>query len=41
VWKETGRGKSRFTLRDFLADERCTQSVLDFLATADVGKRPG
>jgi len=33
VWKEVGRGKSRF-----LADERCSQAVLDFLSTRDVGR---
>jgi hypothetical protein len=38
VWKETGRGKSRFKIRDLLADDRCSQPVLDFLATTDVGK---
>jgi hypothetical protein len=36
--KETGRGESRFTIRDLLADERCSQSVLDFLSTTDVGR---
>jgi len=38
VRKETGRGKSRFTIRDLLADTRCSLSVLDFLSTTDVGR---
>ena len=37
--KETGRGKSQFTIRDLLADGRCSQAVLDFLSTTDVGRR--
>jgi len=31
VLKETKRWKSRWTVRDLLADERCGQAVLDFL----------
>ena len=38
VLKETGRGKSRFTIRDLLADGRCSQSVLAFLSTTDTGR---
>jgi len=41
VRKETGRGKIRFTVRDLLADERCTRAVLDFLRTTKVGSRVG
>jgi len=37
--KETGRGKSQFTIRDLLADGRCSQAVLDFLSTTDVGRQ--
>jgi hypothetical protein len=37
--RETGRGKSRWKVRDLLADERCSRAVLDFLATTDVGRR--
>jgi len=33
VLKETKRWKSRWTVRELLADERCGQSVLDFLST--------
>jgi len=36
--KKTGRWKSRWTVRDLLADERCVQAVLDFLSTTDVGR---
>ena len=39
MWKETGRGKSRFKVRDLFADERCSQAILGFLATTDVGRR--
>jgi ribonuclease HI len=39
VRKETGRWKSRWKVRDLLADERCSRAVLDFLATTDVGMR--
>jgi hypothetical protein len=35
----TGREKDRFKIRDLLADARCSQSVLDFLSTTDVGRR--
>jgi hypothetical protein len=30
--------KSRWKVRDLLADERCSRAVLDFLATTDVGR---
>jgi len=38
VWKEMGKGKSRFMIRDLLADRRCSQAVVDFLSTTDVGR---
>lgn len=38
VLKDTGRGRSRWTIRDLLADGRCSQTVLDFLSTTDVGR---
>jgi len=41
VRKATGRGKDRFTVRDLLADQRCTRAVLDFLRTTKVGSRVG
>ena len=37
--KETGRWKSRWKIRDRLADERYGRAVLDFLSTTDVGGR--
>jgi len=39
VKKETGRWKDRWKVRDLLGDGRCSQAVLDFLATTDVGRR--
>ena len=36
VLKETKKWKSRWTVRDLLADERCGQAVLDFLSSTDV-----
>jgi len=38
VRKKTGRWKSRWKVRDLLADERCSSAVLDFLSTTDVGR---
>jgi len=38
VWKEVGRGESQFKTRDHLADRRCSQAVLEFLSTTDVGR---
>jgi len=38
VLKETKRWKSRWTVRDLLADGRCGRAVLDFLSTTDVGR---
>ena len=38
VLKETKRWKSRWTVRDLLADERCGGAVLDFLSSTDVGR---
>jgi len=36
--KETGKRKSRWKIRDLLADGRCGQAVLDFLTSTDVGR---
>jgi hypothetical protein len=41
VRKFTGRGKSRFRLRDRFADERCARPILDFLRSTKVGRRTG
>jgi len=38
VQKVTGRWRSRWKIRDLLADRRCSQAVLDFLTSTDVGK---
>ena len=37
--EESGREKSRFKIRDLPADRMCSQVVLDFLSTTDVGRR--
>jgi len=37
VLKGTKRWKSRWTVRDLLADRRCGRAVLDFLSSTDVG----
>jgi len=34
-----GRWKDRWKIRELLADERCSQAVLDFLSSTDVGRR--
>jgi len=38
VLKETKRWKSRWTVRDLLADRRCGWAVLDFVSSTDVGR---
>jgi len=38
VQKETGRWKSRWKIRDLLADGRCGQAARDFLTSMDVGR---
>jgi len=38
VQKETGRWKSRWTVRELLVDGRCGQAVLEFLSSTDVGR---
>jgi len=38
IRKETGRGKSRLAIRDLRAVGRCSQAVLNFLPTTDVGR---
>ena len=39
VKKETGRWKSRLKIRDLFADPRCSQAILYFLASTQVGRR--
>ena len=36
--EKSGRGKSRLKIWDLIADVRCSQAVLDFLSTTDVGR---
>jgi len=36
---ETGRGKNRVKIRDLFTGERCSQPILDFLASAGMGRR--
>ena len=38
MFKETKRWKSRWKVRDLLADGRCSQAVLDTLCSTDVGR---
>ena len=38
VQKETGKWKSRWKVRDLLANERCSRTVLGFLSATTVGK---
>ena len=38
VQEETGRWKSRWKIRDLLADGRCSRAVLGFLSSIDVGR---
>jgi len=38
VLGESWRRKHRFAIRDLLADKRCSQAVLDFLSTTEVGR---
>lgn len=38
VRRETRRGKVRFKVRDLFADGRCSQAILDFLSTMNLGR---
>ena len=38
VWKETEKRKWRWKAHKLFADARCSQAVLDFLASTEVGK---
>ena len=35
------RGRDRTSIAELLADERCSQAVLEFLATTEVGRTSG
>jgi len=39
--EETGRGKDRFKISELFADESYSKAILDFLATAEVGRAAG
>jgi len=39
VRKGAGRWKSRWRIRDLMADARCSRAVSDFLTSTDVGRR--
>jgi len=38
VYKETGRGREWWKAHELFAEEGCSQAVLDFLSSTDVGK---
>jgi hypothetical protein len=38
VYKETGRGRERWKAHELFAESKCSQSVLDFLSSTDIGK---
>jgi hypothetical protein len=38
VYKETGRGRWRWKAHELFAESECSQAVLDFLSSTDVGK---
>src|ERR1700712_1722178 len=39
MFSREARWKSRWKIRDLFADPRCSQAILDFLATTQVGRR--
>jgi len=41
VREETSRGKDRFKISEFFANEGCSKVILDFLATTEVGQTAG
>ena len=38
VYKETGRGRWRWKAHELFAESECSQAVLDFLSSTDIGK---
>jgi len=40
-FRDPTRGRDRTKITELLADERCSQAVLGFLATTDVGRTSG
>jgi len=39
VEKDTKRGKRRWKMAELFADERCSEAILEFLRTTDVGRK--
>jgi len=39
VEKDTKRGKRRWKMAEMFADERCSEAILEFLRTTDVGRK--
>jgi len=39
VEKETKRGKRKWKMAELFADERCSEAILGFLRTTDVGRK--
>jgi len=38
VWKETGKGRERWKVHELFAERTCSQALLDFLCSTDIGK---
>jgi len=38
VWKETGKGRKWWKVHELFAERRCSQVLLDFLSSTDIGK---
>ena len=38
VWKETGKGRERWKVHEHFAERTCSQALLDFLSSTDIGK---
>jgi len=38
VWKETGKGRERWKVHELFAERTCSQALLDFLSSTDIGK---
>ena len=39
VEKDTKRGKRRWKMAELFADERCSEAILEFVRTTDVGRK--
>jgi len=38
VWKETGKRRERWKVHELFAELTCSQALLDFLSSTDIGK---